>query len=56
MSKKVRALPQVRWFRCAVCGEKAPAAKGKGARTSPGHIKHMWCIRCRAVTEHRQEE
>ncbi len=39
-----------------VCGETAPAAKGRGPRTGPGHVKHMWCVRCREVTEHRQEE
>ena len=32
------------------------AAKGRGPRTGPGHVKHMWCVRCREVTEHRQEE
>lgn len=56
MSKKVRSITQVRWFRCQVCGETAPAAKGRGPRTSKGHVKHMWCIRCQKVTEHRQEE
>ena len=56
MSKKVRSRAQVRVFRCQVCGEKAPAAKGRGARTGPGHVKHMWCVRCQEVTEHLQEE
>lgn len=56
VSKKVRSITQLRWFRCQVCGETALAAKGRGPRTGPGHIKHMWCIRCQKVTEHRQEE
>lgn len=55
VSKKVRSRPQVRWFRCQVCGYVAPATKGRGPRTGAGHVKHMWCIRCREVTEHRQE-
>lgn len=56
VSRNVRSRLQFRWFRCQVCGETVPAAKGKGPRTGPGHIKHMWCIRCQKVTEHRQEE
>ena len=46
---------QVRIFQCAVCGELAPAAKGRG-RTAPGHKKHMYCIKCRDITEHIQIE
>ncbi|WP_317380425.1 hypothetical protein [uncultured Intestinimonas sp.] len=56
MSRRVRSRTQKRVFRCTVCGETAPAAKGRGPRTGPGHVKHMWCVRCREVTEHRQEE
>ena len=46
---------QLRTFECSVCGERAPALKSLG-RTNPGHIKHMYCIRCREITEHRQTE
>ena len=31
------------------------AAKGRG-RTAPGHKKHMYCIKCRDITEHIQIE
>lgn len=46
---------QHRIFVCQICGEEAPAGKIRG-KTSPGHIKHMYCIRCREITEHRQRE
>lgn len=46
---------QKRVFVCAACGAEAPAIKRKG-RTKPGHIKHMYCIRCREITEHQQIE
>lgn len=36
-------------------GELAPASKGRG-RTAPGHKKHMYCIKCRDITEHIQIE
>ena len=40
--KKVR----VRVFRCPVCGEKSYAPKR--TITRPGHVKTMWCWKCRA--------
>lgn len=46
---------QHRLFKCAVCGEVQPAGKRR-AKTPPGHVKHMYCIRCREITEHRQIE
>lgn len=49
-----RKPPQVRDFRCEVCGEKVQATKSTGKKTSAGHIKHMWCIKCKEVTPHVQ--
>lgn len=46
-------LLQLRDFRCTVCGTIRPAAKRR-AKTKPGHIKTMWCARCRAETDHVQ--
>lgn len=49
-----RKPPQVRDFRCQVCGEAVQATKRPDRRTSPGHIKHMWCIKCKDETPHVQ--
>ena len=46
---------QMRVFACSVCGATAPALKHRG-RTLPGHVKHMYCRRCREITEHTQIE
>ncbi len=54
MTSRCRRRVQKRLFQCGVCGRKAPAAKGRGPRTAPGHVKHMYCIACRAVTAHVQ--
>lgn len=53
---KWKTAPQKRLFRCAVCGEIAPATKRRGKTTQPGHVKHMYCLRCKVVTEHVQIE
>ena len=45
--------PQKRLFRCPVCGALSPATKQFG-RTEPGHIKCMWCWRCKEETDHIQ--
>ena len=49
-----RKPPQVRDFRCEVCGEKVQATKSPSRKTSAGHIKHMWCIKCKEETPHVQ--
>lgn len=46
--------PQIRDFRCQVCGQMVQATKKDSRRTSPGHIKHMWCIKCKKETAHVQ--
>ena len=46
---------QKRLFRCPVCGEVAPATKHT-TRTIPGHIKTMYCCRCRDVRDFEQIE
>ena len=45
--------PQIRYFRCLVCGAQNPATKCQG-RTSPGHIKTMYCFRCREDRDQEQ--
>ena len=38
--------PQIRHFRCLTCGARNVATKMQG-KTYPGHIKTMYCYRCR---------
>lgn len=40
---------------CCDCGLTVDAPKVKG-RTHPGHIKHMYCCRCKDTTKHIQME
>ena len=47
--------PQLRDMVCPVCGTVTTVTKTKG-RTHPGHIKTMYCYRCKAVTDHIQRE
>ena len=46
---------QIRVFQCPVCGSRVVCPKYKG-RTGKGHVKHTYCVRCRAVTAHVQIE
>ena len=43
----------MRIFCCTGCGEIQYAAKRR-RMTPTGHIKHMWCPRCKAVMPHEQ--
>lgn len=44
---------QMRDFECSVCGTRRTATKRLG-RTHEGHIKTMYCVTCREVTDHVQ--
>ena len=37
-----------RIFQCPCCGEKMTAYKKSSRRTAAGHIKTMWCYRCKS--------
>lgn len=47
--------PQVRWFTCPVCGALNPATKAEG-RAHRGHIKTMYCYRCREERDQEQTD
>lgn len=47
-------IPQMRKFRCDECSAFAPATKRRSRKTPVGHVKNMYCIRCRKVTRHVQ--
>jgi len=45
---------QKRAFKCTKCGERATAFKRISHFTGEGHIKTMWCYKCKAVTDFYQ--
>jgi len=53
-SKYIRQRPQVRYFRCTVCDAVMPATKWRGTTTA-GHVKTMYCYRCRQRTDQVQQ-
>lgn len=53
-SKYARQRPQVRYFVCPACGATSPATKWKGT-TAAGHVKTMYCYRCKNITDHIQQ-
>lgn len=40
----------MRTFKCPECGEKFTASKGSGHRTPSGHVKMLWCYKCKLFT------
>lgn len=53
-TRRARTYPQVRYFVCTVCGSRTPATKWKG-KTVAGHVKTMYCYRCRKITDQIQQ-
>lgn len=51
---KNRLPPQLRDFRCCECGVVVTATKKLNRTTGPGHVKDMWCFRCKKETPHIQ--
>lgn len=43
-----------RYFKCSECGETLPATSTK-KNTKEGHVKHMYCFKCKKVTMTVQE-
>lgn len=41
---------------CTECGHVFPLARKTGKRKAVGHIKHLWCITCKAETAHEEKE
>ena len=42
-------------LRCKCCDNLFPIPRRKGNRRASGHIKHLWCIRCKERTEHVEQ-
>lgn len=50
--KKRKSLPRA--FECTVCKERAVAYKRAGHFTGAGHIKTMYCWKCKKVVDFKQ--
>lgn len=37
---------------CEKCGSTFPIMRQKGYGREKGHVKHVWCIKCKEVTAH----
>lgn len=37
---------------CECCGSKFPIPRKRTQRRPDGHIKHLWCIKCKIETAH----
>ena len=54
-TRRTHTVPQVRHFTRPVCGAVNPATNCKG-RTPRGHIKTMYCYRCRKNQNQEQTD
>nr|DAG39597.1 MAG TPA: Putative zinc ribbon domain [Bacteriophage sp.] len=53
--QKKRIRPAIRIFECQECGFRQPATKWRGT-SNAGHVKDMYCVRCKKDTKHTQIE
>lgn len=51
MPKSARRVVQTSLY-CSECGNKASIFRRKNRRKSFGHIKDLWCYKCKKVTKH----
>ena len=47
---------QLRRFRCPDCSKEMYAPKRGGKRTTPGHLKRLWCPFCKKIQNMEQIE
>lgn len=43
-------------LRCTECQNVTIIPRPKGKKRKEGHIKHMWCYRCKKETAHREKK
>lgn len=43
-------------LKCEECGHVFPIARKMGKTKKEGHIKHLWCIQCKAETGHIEQD
>ena len=41
-------------FYCQKCGDKIILPRKKNLRRERGHVKHIYCIKCKEVTPHNE--
>lgn len=41
-------------FHCQECGSKMSLPRKKNLQREKGHVKHLYCIKCREVTPHNE--
>ena len=41
-------------LKCTVCGDVFPIQRRINRNRAKGHIKHLWCLKCREVTAHKE--
>lgn len=41
---------------CSVCDNVYPMFRHKGKQKKDGHIKHLWCYRCKETTAHIEDK
>jgi uncharacterized protein YlaI len=46
---------EVHEFICKECGNKYPLARRSDKRKEEGHIKHLYCIKCKKMTAHEEK-
>ena len=46
----------ISYLRCGDCGAVFPIPRKKGARREQGHIKDLWCFRCKKITKFLENE
>ncbi len=42
------------FLRCSKCGTEQAIWRRTGRRRKRGHIKHLWCIKCKEHTPHTE--
>jgi len=42
----------ITWLRCEECGSLFPISRHAGRQRKVGHIKDLWCVKCKKTTKH----
>jgi hypothetical protein len=41
-------------YACVACGGRQTIQRQQGYKRARGHLKYLWCVRCRERVNHRQ--
>lgn len=42
----------ISWLKCSECGEWFPIPRRESEKRKRGHIKDLWCVKCKKITPH----